>query len=88
MRYNLAVAAEQYGRAAAALGLDSPEALIARLEALTAELGLPVRLSETGIARADLDGPVVDHVLNDGGSRGNIAPVDADGVKQVLAAAW
>jgi len=88
MRYNLPVASEQYGRAAAALGLETPEALIARLEALTAELGLPVRLRETGISRDDLDGPVVDHVLNDGGSRGNIAAVDADGVKQVLAAAW
>jgi alcohol dehydrogenase class IV len=82
------VAADQYGRAAAALGLTTPLELISRLEALTAELGLPTRLRDTGIARADLDGAVVDHVLNDGGSRSNIAPVDADGVKQVLDAAW
>ncbi len=88
MRYNLPVAADQYGRAAGALGLATPEALIERLEALTAELGLPGRLRDTGIARTDLDGAVVDHVLNDGGSRGNIAPVDAGGVKQVLDAAW
>jgi maleylacetate reductase len=88
MRYNLPTAAEQYGRAAAALGLPSPGALIARIEALTAELGLPTCLSATGIARADLDGAVVEHVLNDGGSRRNIAPVDADGIRQLLDAAW
>ena len=87
MRYNLPAAAEQYGRAAAALGLSSPEALIGRIEALTVELGLPGRLSAVGVTTADLDGALVDHVLNDGGSRGNIAPVDASGVLQVLAAA-
>ena len=79
MRYNLPAAADQYGRAAAALGLATPEALIGRIEALTAELGLPGRLRDTGIARADLDGALVDHVLDDGGSRWNIAPVDAAG---------
>jgi alcohol dehydrogenase class IV len=88
MRFNLPIAADQYGRAAAALGLATPEELIGRLEALTIELGLPARLRDTGIARADLDGAVVDHVLNDGGSRGNIAPVDAGAVKQILDAAW
>ncbi len=88
MRYNLPAAAEQYGRAAAALGLSSPEALIRRLEELTAELGLPGRLSAVGVTGADLDGALVDHVLNDGGSRGNITPVDATGVQQVLAAAF
>jgi alcohol dehydrogenase class IV len=88
MRYNLAVASEQYGRAAATLGLASPEALIERLEALTAELALPGRLRDTGIAEGDLDDRLVEHVLGDGGSRGNIRPVDADGVRAVLAAAW
>jgi alcohol dehydrogenase class IV len=88
MRYNLPAAADQYGRAAAALGLSSPEELIGRIEELTAELGLPGRLHAVGVTRADLDGALVDHVLNDGGSRGNIAPVDATGVQQVLAAAF
>jgi alcohol dehydrogenase len=88
MRYNLPAAGGQYGRAAAALGLPSPEALITRIEALTVELGLPSCLSATGIARADLDGTLVEHVLGDGGSRGNIAPVDADGIRHVLDAAW
>jgi alcohol dehydrogenase class IV len=88
MRYNLPIAAEPYGRAAAALGLPGPDALIARLETLTAELGLPRRLRETGISRDDLGDTVVEHVLNDGGSRGNIAPVDADGISRVLDAAW
>ena len=88
MRYNLPIAAEAYGRAAVALGLPSPDALIDRLEALTAELGLPQRLRDTGISGDDLGGALVEHVLNDGGSRGNIAPVDADGVSRVLDAAW
>jgi alcohol dehydrogenase class IV len=88
MRYNLPVATDQYGRAAAALGLATAEALISRIETLTAELGLPGELRATGIARADLDETVVDHVLNDVGSRGNIAPVDAAGVLQILDAAW
>jgi maleylacetate reductase len=88
MRYNLAVAADRYERAAAALGMGTPGELIARIEALTAELGLPDRLRATGISRADLDGAVVEHVLADGGSRANIAPVDAEGVRQILDAAW
>lgn len=88
MRYNLPAAASQYGRAASALGLASPQELIGTIEALTAELGLPGRLRDTGIARADLDGAVVDHVLADGGSRANIAPVDAAAVRQLLDAAW
>jgi alcohol dehydrogenase class IV len=88
MRYNLPVAATPYSRAARALGLSSPEALISRIEALTTELGLPTQLRATGIDRADLDGTVVGHVLDDGGSRGNIAPVDAAGIRQLLDAAW
>src|SRR6478752_27442 len=88
MRYNLPAATGQYHRAAAALGLPSPEAFIARIEALTVELGLPTCLSATGIDRADLDGTLVEHVLNDGGSRRNIAPVETDGVRQLLEAAW
>ena len=88
MRYNLPAAADRYARAAASLELPSPEALIGRIEALTAELGLPGRLSAVGVAREDLDGALIEHVLNDGGSRANIAPVDATGVRQILDAAW
>jgi alcohol dehydrogenase class IV len=88
MRYNQSVAADHYNRAAATLGLSTPDELISRIEELTAALGLPGRLRDTGIARADLDGTVVDHVLADGGSRGNIATVDAAGVRQILDAAW
>ena len=88
MRFNLTVAAERYGRAASALGLSDAEELISTIEALTEELGLPTRLRDTGVSRTDLDGPLVDHVLTDGGSAANIAPVDAAGVRQVLDAAW
>ena len=88
MRYNQPVAAGPYGRAAASLGLSTPEELISRLEALTAELALPGRLRDTGIARADLDGAVVEHVLADGGSRANIKAVDAAGVREILDTAW
>jgi alcohol dehydrogenase class IV len=88
MRYNQPVASGHYSRAATSLGLSTPEELIRRIEELTAELGLPGRLRDTGIARADLDGTVVEHVLADVGSRGNIATVDAAGVRQILDAAW
>jgi len=88
MRFNLPAAAGHYQRAATALGLSTPEELIARIESLTIELGLPVRLSAVGVSRTDLDGAVVDHVLADGSSRGNIAPVDADAVRRVLDAAY
>jgi maleylacetate reductase len=88
MRYNQPVAAAHFVRAATTLGLSTPEELIRRIEELTVELALPGRLRDTGIDRADLDGAVVDHVLADGGSRANIAPVDADGVRRILDAAW
>ena len=87
MRFNVAVAARPYGQAAATLGLGSPEALIERIEALTAELGLPQRLRDCGVAEADLDG-IIDHVLHDGGSRANIRPVTADDVRRILHDAW
>ncbi len=88
MRFNLASAAGPYGRAAAALGLGSPEALIERIESLTGTLGLPRRLRDVGVARADLDGALVDHVLADAGARGNASAVDARGVRRLLDAAW
>jgi alcohol dehydrogenase class IV len=88
MRYNLPAAADQYQRAADAIDMPTPDALIARIEALTAELGLPARLRDVGVARADLDGPVVEHVLGEGGARRNIVPPDADAVRHILAAAW
>jgi alcohol dehydrogenase class IV len=88
MRHNLPLAAEPYGRAAAALGLGSADALIERVEALTRELGLPTRLRDLGVEQASLGGAVVDHVLRDGGAAANIAPVDAAAVERLLAAAW
>jgi alcohol dehydrogenase class IV len=88
MRYNLPAAADQYQRAADAIGVPTPDALIDRIEALTAELGLPARLRDVGVGRADLGGPVVDLVLADGGARRNIVPPDADAVRHILANAW
>jgi alcohol dehydrogenase class IV len=87
MRFNLPVAEVPYTRAAEAIGVAGPTELIAQIEALTTELGLPQRLRDVGVAEADL-GRVVDHVLADGGSRGNIRPVDAAAVEAVLHAAW
>jgi alcohol dehydrogenase class IV len=87
MRFNLPVAEVPYTQAAEAIGVAGPTELIAQIEALTAELGLPQRLRDVGVAEADL-GRVVDHVLADGGSRGNIRPVDAAAVEAVLHAAW
>jgi alcohol dehydrogenase class IV len=87
MRFNLSVAEVPYTRAAEAVGVATPAALIERIEALTAELGLPQRLRDVGVAEADLD-KVVDHVLADAGSRANIKPVDAEAVREVLRAAW
>ena len=83
MRFNLPVASEPVragrGRARAgdARGADRPHRA-AHGRARPAESAS----SATGIARDDLDGAVVDHVLHDGGSRANIAPVDADGVSR------
>jgi alcohol dehydrogenase class IV len=88
MRYNLPVGADQYQRAADAIGVPTPDVLIARIEALTAQLGLPARLRDVGIERSDLDGPLVEHVLADGGARRNIVPADADAVRRILANAW
>lgn len=87
MRFNLPLAAAPYSRAAAALGLATPEALVDRIESLTVELGLPQRLRDCGVAEADLDG-IIEHVLSDGGSRANIRPVDAADVRQILHDAW
>ena len=88
MRFNLDVAADRYQRAAAAVGLATPEALVDRIEALTAELGLPARLRDVGVEPPDLDDALVELVLADGASRMNIAPVDANVVRAILAAAW
>jgi alcohol dehydrogenase class IV len=88
MRYNLPAAADQYQRAAEALSLPTPDALISRIEALTAELGLPGRLRDVGVRRADLDAALVEHVLADGGARRNIVVPDADDVQGILDEAW
>jgi alcohol dehydrogenase class IV len=87
MRFNMPAAEVPYTRAAEAIGVATPAALIERIEALTAELGLPQRLRDVGVAEADLD-KVVDHVLADPGSRANIERVDGEAVREVLRAAW
>lgn len=87
LRWNASVTGEAMGRGAAALGLDGPEALIQRIEALTVELGLPTRLRDVGIAPEQFES-VVDHVLGDGSSRTNPRPATAQGVREILTAAW
>lgn len=87
LRWNGSAAAEALGRAAAALGLAGPEALIGRIEALTVELGLPTRLRDVDVAPEQFDG-IVDHVLGDGSARTNCRPATAQGVREILSAAW
>jgi alcohol dehydrogenase class IV len=61
--------------------------LIARIEDLTAELGLLQRLRDVGVSRAELD-RVAELTLRDGGSRRNIRPVDTADVRTILHQAW
>jgi alcohol dehydrogenase class IV len=91
MRLNLRSARAQraYTRAANELGLASAEALVDRVVALTAELGLPGRLRDAGVARdACDDAAMVGHVVAEGGARANVEPVDEAAVHRLLAAAW
>jgi alcohol dehydrogenase class IV len=82
-------AAHAQARAAAALGLDpSPDALVARVEALTLEVGLPTRLRDVGVARDDLPA-VATHTLGDQSVGTN--PRLVEGVAElvgILEAAW
>jgi alcohol dehydrogenase class IV len=88
LRWNLPTAAEPLGRAAAALGLSDPDALVDRLENLTDELGLPGRLRDVNVARSDLPA-VANHALHDPASTSNIRRADSVGqLEELLIAAW
>ena len=88
LRWNLEFCAEPLARAAGRLGLGGAEALMERLETMTAELGLPGRLRDVGVGREDLAG-VADHVLGDGAIATNPRPLEAsDEVLELLFAAW
>ncbi|MEA3216565.1 MAG: hypothetical protein QOJ19_2721 [Acidimicrobiia bacterium] len=88
LRWNLPVADEPLGRAATALGLDGPAALVDRLEALTDQLGLPRRLRDVDVAEKDL-AMVATHALHDPSSTSNIRrPESVDQLEGLLAAAW
>jgi alcohol dehydrogenase class IV len=91
LRWNAAEpsAAAAQRRAAATLGLEpTPEALVARVEALTAEVGLPQRLRDVGVGRDDLPG-VAAHTLGDQSVATNPRSVSGpDEVLAVLEAAW
>lgn len=88
LRWNLPVSAPRLARAAASLGVDGPQALIERVEHLTGSLGLPRRLGEVGVERADLPA-VAEHVLRDPAVGSNPRPVRGrEDVAEVLDAAW
>lgn len=69
-------------------GLGGADALIDRLEEMTASLGLPTRLRDVGVERAALAG-VAEHVLADVAARTNPRPLSSvDDVVAVLDAAY
>ena len=88
VRWNAAAAPDALEATAAVLGAGGVEGLIGRLEALTDELGLPRRLADVGVRRADL-ADVARHVLADVAVRTNPRRVDdVDDVLAVLDAAF
>lgn len=88
LHWNRSAAGDALGRAAEAAEVDGVDALVARVEALTAELGLPARLRDVGVQRGDL-ATVAEHVLGDGAIATNPRPVTtAADVLEVLDAAW
>lgn len=64
LRFNMDAGRERIGRLAEAAGLRQPEALPEAFERLSAELGLPLRLSQLGVSREDLT-PLVAHAMRD-----------------------
>jgi alcohol dehydrogenase len=88
LRWNADAAAGPLGEAAAAIGAPGVDGLVARIETLTDELGLPRRLRDVGVAQDAL--PVVaGHALADGASRTNPRPVrSSEDILGVLDAAW
>ncbi len=87
LRWNAPACPDQLAAAARAAGLASADELIAAVEALTVQLGLPTRLSEVGVTEADFPA-VADHVLGDPAINTNPRPVTGpDDVIGVLQAA-
>ncbi len=87
LRWNAPACPDQLAAAARAAGLASADELIAAVEALTVQLGLPTRLSEVGVTEADFPA-VADHVLGDPAINTNPRPVTGpDDVLAVLRAA-
>ena len=87
LRWNAPACADQLAAAARAAGLASADELIAAVEELTVQLGLPTRLSDVGVAASDLPA-VADHVLGDPAINTNPRPVTgAEDVLAVLTAA-
>ncbi len=87
LRWNAPACPDQLAAAARAAALGSADELIAAVEALTAQLGLPSRLSEVGVTEADFPA-VADHVLGDPAINTNPRPVTGPAdVIEVLRAA-
>ncbi|MCU1501809.1 MAG: hypothetical protein JWM12_1163 [Ilumatobacteraceae bacterium] len=88
LRWNAADAARPLRRAAAVMGLGDGDAVVARLESLTDQLGLPRRLRDVGVRREDFS-RVAEHVLHDAALSTNPRDVpDVDAVVEVLDAAF
>jgi alcohol dehydrogenase class IV len=88
LRWNQGSCPGQLTNAARAAGLGSAEELIAAIEALTRQLGLPTRLADVGVEETQLDG-VATHVLADPSIATNPRPVAGiDDVLEVLRSAW
>jgi alcohol dehydrogenase class IV len=88
VRWNAPWCEPALAAAAGAAGAGGVDALVSRLEAMTAQLGLPTRLGDVGVRRESLGG-VAEHVLADVAVRTNPRPVSTvDDVVEVLDAAF
>jgi maleylacetate reductase len=88
VRWNAPACAPALQHAARALGASGFEDLVAAIERLTDELGLPNRLRDVGVARGDL-ARIAEHVLGDASLATNPRPVDDVAVvMEVLDAAY
>ncbi len=87
--FNAAAAAVELGAAAQAIGLPArADALIAALRSLQAALGVPTRLRDLGVQRAQL-APVAAHVMHERGLFFNPRPVAHAGeIEQLLGRVW
>jgi alcohol dehydrogenase class IV len=87
VRWNAPACTPALDRAAAVLGVDGPGGLVAAVERLTAELGLPARLRDVGVDR-DALAQIARHVVADASIATNPRPVDDAAVLEVLDAAY